>query len=126
MQKLITSEIDIELPALLPETFIPDIHMRLVFYKRIASTVKTDELHELKIELADRFGFLPDATKLLLELAQLKAKAQQLGITRIQLGINGGYFEFIARTKFRSDKADSTYSKSTSELSIARKWSIEY
>ena len=94
------SEIDIELPALLPETFIPDVHMRLVFYKRIASTGKTEQLNELKIELADRFGFLPDATKLLLELAVLKPTAQQLGITRIQLGENGGYFEFIEEPNF--------------------------
>ncbi len=93
-------EIDIELPALLPETFIPDVHMRLVFYKRIASTVKTNELNEIKVELADRFGFLPDATKLLLELAQLKPRAQQLGITRIQLGQNGGHFEFVDEPNF--------------------------
>jgi len=94
------SEIDIELPALLPETFIPDVHMRLVFYKRIASASNTNEINELKIELADRFGFLPDATKLLLELAEIKPRAQKLGITRIQLGQNGGYFEFIDEPDF--------------------------
>ncbi len=94
------SEIDIELPALLPETFIPDVHMRLVFYKRIASTQNDNEFNELKIELADRFGFLPDPVKLLLELAALKPKAQQLGITRVQLGQNGGYFEFVDEPNF--------------------------
>ncbi len=98
--QLNNSEIDIELPALLPETFIPDVHMRLIFYKRIASTTNANDLNELKIELADRFGFLPDAAKLLLELATLKPMAQQLGITRIQLGENGGYFEFIEQPNF--------------------------
>ena len=97
-------EIDIELPALLPESFIPDVHMRLVFYKRIASTKTTEELNELKIELADRFGFLPDSTKLLLELATLRSSAQRLGISRIQLGATGGYIEFIKSPDFEPMK----------------------
>ena len=97
-------EIDIELPALLPETFIPDVHMRLVFYKRIASTGHKDELHELKIELADRFGFLPEPTKLLLELAGLRSSAQKLGIIRIQLGPQGGYLEFSEEPGFEPIK----------------------
>ena len=93
-------EIDIELPALLPETFIPDVHMRLVFYKRIASAKSVTEINELKIELADRFGFLPAPTKLLLELAELRSPAQNLGITRIQLGSAGGYLEFTENPGF--------------------------
>ena len=93
-------EIDIELPALIPETYIPDVHMRLVFYKRIASTKSTQKINELKIELADRFGFLPEPTKLLLELASLRSAAQTLGITRIQLGSGGGYFEFTEQPNF--------------------------
>ena len=97
-------EIDIEIPALLPETFIPDVHMRLVFYKRIASTRLKQEFNELKIELADRFGFLPEPTKLLLELATLRSGAQKLGITRIQLGAQGGYFEFAKEPNFEPVK----------------------
>ena len=96
----ISTEIDIEQPALLPETFIPDVHMRLVFYKRISSIRNSDELNELKIELADRFGFLPDSTKLLLELAALRGAAQDLGIMRIQLGQSGGFIEFSQQPDF--------------------------
>ena len=97
-------EIDIEFPALLPDSFIPDVHMRLVFYKRIASTKTKDELNDLKIELADRFGFLPEPTKLLLELAMLRSSAQKLGLARIQLGSQGGYFEFIKEPNFEAIK----------------------
>lgn len=93
-------EIDVELPALLPESFIPDVHMRLVFYKRIASAESRAQIDELKIELADRFGFLPEPTKLLLELANLRSAALKLGIMRIQLGPAGGYFEFTEQPGF--------------------------
>lgn len=97
-------EIDIEIPALLPESYIPDVHMRLVFYKRIASTTCMEQINQLKIELADRFGLLPEPAKLLLELAALRSGAQELGITRIQLGPAGGYFDFASQPNFEPVK----------------------
>ncbi|MFS1459619.1 TRCF domain-containing protein [Vibrio splendidus] len=64
------TEIEMRLPALLPDDYIPDINTRLSTYKRIASVSDTDELAELKVELIDRFGLLPDATKNLLSVSR--------------------------------------------------------
>ncbi|MBV7260972.1 transcription-repair coupling factor [Photobacterium sp. WH24] len=88
------TEVELRLPALLPEDYIPDINTRLSLYKRIASAGNEDALDELKVELIDRFGLLPDAAANLLTLNKLKLKAANLGLRRIEAGEKGGYFEF--------------------------------
>ncbi|MCV5343605.1 hypothetical protein OFC87_42400, partial [Escherichia coli] len=60
------TEVELRIPALLPDDYIPDVNTRLSMYKRIASVSDSDELSELKVELIDRFGVLPDAAKNLL------------------------------------------------------------
>lgn len=57
-------EIDLRLPALLPEDYLGDVNMRLSFYKRIAGVSHKHQLDELKVELIDRFGLLPEAAKI--------------------------------------------------------------
>lgn len=88
------TEIELRLPALLPDEYIPDINTRLSLYKRIASADSENALNELKVELIDRFGLLPDATTNLLTLNKLKLKAAGMGIRRIEAGEKGGYVEF--------------------------------
>lgn len=82
------------MPALLPDDFIPDVNTRLSLYKRIASAKREGELEELKVELIDRFGKLPDATRNLLHSAALRQHAQTLGIKRIEVNERGGFVEF--------------------------------
>ncbi|SLM63665.1 MULTISPECIES: transcription-repair coupling factor [Dickeya] len=96
LEDLISSQTDVELrlPALLPEAFIPDVNTRLSFYKRIASAKNPGELDELKVELIDRFGTLPDAARHLLQVAALRQQAQSLGIKRIEGNDKGGFIEF--------------------------------
>ena len=90
-------EIETGLAALIPEDYMPDVHMRLVHYKRIASADSGDELDELKVELIDRFGLLPPATNTLFAIARLKLLAQRLGIVKIQAGATGGVLRFGER-----------------------------
>ena len=90
-------EIEIGLPALIPESYMPDVHMRLVHYKRIAGADSEEALRELQVELIDRFGLLPEATRTLFELARLKRLAQSLGVKKIRAGDTGGTLEFTER-----------------------------
>ncbi|MFP1558713.1 TRCF domain-containing protein [Escherichia coli] len=69
------TEVELRMPSLLPDDFIPDVNTRLSFYKRIASA-KTNELEEIKVELIDRFGLLPDPARILLDVARLRQQAQ--------------------------------------------------
>ncbi|MDG6778101.1 transcription-repair coupling factor [Thiomicrorhabdus sp. zzn3] len=77
------SEVDLGVPALIPEDYLPDIHSRLVFYKRIASADNDDALHELEVEMIDRFGLLPDQVKNLFAVTQVKLLIEPIGITKL-------------------------------------------
>jgi transcription-repair coupling factor (superfamily II helicase) len=92
-------EIEIGLAALIPEDYMPDVHMRLVHYKRIANAANDAELDELKIELIDRFGLLPPPLKTLFAITSLKLLAQRLGVAKIQAGAEGGSIRFAERSK---------------------------
>jgi transcription-repair coupling factor (superfamily II helicase) len=87
-------EVDMHLPALIPEDYVPDVHLRLVLYKRIAGAESREELDELKVELIDRFGPMPPYAQSLLRTAHIKLRAAQLGIRKIDAGATGGYFVF--------------------------------
>lgn len=88
------TEIDLRVAALIPEDYLPDVHERLVLYKRIAHTTNQDMLRDLQIEMIDRFGLLPPQTKLLFAITALKQKATVLGIRKIELGEHGGRIIF--------------------------------
>jgi transcription-repair coupling factor (superfamily II helicase) len=92
------AEIDLGLPALLPSDYLPDVHTRLVMYKRIASATTGEELKELKVEMIDRFGLLPEPAKNLFAVTELKLKAQPLGIRKIEAGPAGGRMLFGDQT----------------------------
>ena len=87
-------EVDLHLPALIPDDYLPDVHARLILYKRIASAANKDELRELQVEMIDRFGLLPDAVKQLFSITALKLKAVPLGISRIDVGESSGRLIF--------------------------------
>ncbi len=87
-------EIDLQVPALLPEDYLPDVHARLILYKRIASAEDKDQLRELQVEMIDRFGLLPDAAKNLFRLTELKLLANPLGVTKLDAGPSGGRLVF--------------------------------
>ncbi len=87
-------ELNLHLPALLPEDYMPDIQMRLVLYKRIASAPDAASLRELKIELIDRFGLLPLPTVNLFRQTALRLQAASLGIRKIEAWPQGVTVEF--------------------------------
>ncbi|MCM2365778.1 transcription-repair coupling factor [Proteus terrae] len=93
------TEIELRMPALLPDDYIPDVNVRLSFYKRIASAIDLTELNDLRAELIDRFGKLPDAGRYLLRNAAIRLNAMSLGITRIEAHDKGGFIEFGEKNK---------------------------
>jgi transcription-repair coupling factor (superfamily II helicase) len=92
-------EINLHVPALLPEDYVPDVHLRLILYKRIASAASAADLRDLQVELIDRFGLLPDAVKNYMRLASLKLTAIALGVEKIDAADNGGYLLFGEETR---------------------------
>jgi len=88
------TEVELHLPALIPDDYLPDVHTRLTLYKRIASARNDEHLRDLQVEMIDRFGLLPDAAKQLFAVAQLKLMATPLGIRKLDFGANGGRITF--------------------------------
>lgn len=88
------TEVELHLPALIPDDYLPDVHARLTLYKRIASARDEETLRELQVEMIDRFGLLPDAVKNLFAVAGLKLMATPLGIRKLDFGANGGRVTF--------------------------------
>ncbi|MFT6778721.1 MAG: transcription-repair coupling factor (superfamily II helicase) [Paraglaciecola sp.] len=93
------TDIDLRLPALLPEDYIPDVNLRLSLYKKLAGCKDERSINELQIELIDRFGLLPQNAKNLLDMAMLKLKAKKIGISKIEGTNKGGFVEFSHKTQ---------------------------
>ena len=88
------AEVDMQVPALIPEDYLPDVHSRLTLYKRIASSENEAQLRELQVEMIDRFGLMPDALKNLIRVTELKLLANPLGIKKVDMNAKGGRIIF--------------------------------
>jgi transcription-repair coupling factor (superfamily II helicase) len=91
----VTAEINLNLPALLPDSYCGDIHERLVLYKRLANCDSTEELDDLKEELIDRFGLLPEAGEALLAVHRLRLDTRRYGIARLDVGPEASSIQFV-------------------------------
>ena len=87
-------DVNLHIPALIPNDYLPDVHLRLIFYKRLASVTDFASLEELKVEIIDRFGTLPESVNYLLRVTQLKIRAEQIGITKIEANSHRGKLVF--------------------------------
>ena len=91
----VATEINLHVPALLPEDYCHDIHERLVLYKRMANCADNDQLDDMQRELIDRFGLLPNPARALLDCHRLRIIAKPLGITRIDASADSIQVQFI-------------------------------
>jgi len=92
------TEMNLRIPALIPEDYLPDVHNRLMLYKRIASVSNRDALKELQVEMIDRFGLLPEPAKNLVRQTELRLKAEALGIIKVDAGKEWARIEFGSST----------------------------
>ncbi len=88
------TEVDLGVPALLPSDYVPDVHQRLILYKRISNAQDTEKLRDLKIELIDRFGLLPEQTERLFDVMRLRLRSEAMGIERLELNPGGARIVF--------------------------------
>ncbi len=93
------AEINLRIPALIPEDYLPDVHSRLILYKRISSAKDKGELRDLQVEMIDRFGLLTKEVKFLFRVTELKFRLGDMGIVKLDAGEKQGRIEFGATTK---------------------------
>jgi len=92
------TEMNLRIPALIPDDYLPDVHNRLMLYKRIASVGDKEGLKELQVEMIDRFGLLPEPAKNLIRQSELRIRAEALGIVKIDAGKEWARLEFGSST----------------------------
>ena len=93
----VTTEINLHVPALLPDDYCSDVHERLVLYKRFANCEELEDLERLREELIDRFGTLPEAARALVECHRLRILGRPLGIARIDATDSAIQLQFVPK-----------------------------
>ena len=88
------ADVELHVTALLPADYVPDVHERLILYKRIAGAGAHEALEELRVELVDRFGRPPEPARNLFRVTAIRLDADGLGIARIDVGSDGGRITF--------------------------------
>ncbi len=91
------AEVELHIPSLIPDDYLPDVHTRLTLYKRVSSARDAHDLRELQVEMIDRFGLLPEPAKHLFAIAELKLMATDLGIRKLDLGPTTGRLQFESK-----------------------------
>ena len=86
VEETLETRISLPVEAYLPDNYVPDSRQKISIYKKIAGLKDPEALNELREELRDRYGAIPEPTEMLLEVANIKQLSQRLGITTIVAG----------------------------------------
>ncbi len=92
------AEVNLHVPSLIPDDYLPDVNSRLTLYKRISNAQNDNDLRELQVEMIDRFGLLPEQVKNLFKVTALKLQLTPLGIQKLDAGAESGRIEFGRET----------------------------
>ena len=84
----VTTDINLHAPALLPNDYCGDVHLRLSFYKKLATAKTTDQIDALQEEIVDRFGKMPSQTQSLIDVHRLRVVSQPYGVLKVDASPN--------------------------------------
>jgi transcription-repair coupling factor (superfamily II helicase) len=79
----VTTDINLHAPALLPDDYCGDVHLRLSFYKKLATAKNSDQIDALLEEIVDRFGKLPPQAQSLIDVHRLRVLARPYGVVKV-------------------------------------------
>lgn len=96
-------EINLRIPALIPDSYIPDIRIRLSYYKALADITSSEELDHIEEELRDQFGEIPEPTVNLMGLMLIRRQCKELGVRDISAGAKTVSLIFTPQTKLRPE-----------------------
>ena len=99
-----TTDINLHAPALLRSDYVPDVHNRLTFYKRLAQVKNKEDLYQIQEEIADRYGKLTQEAKNLILTHRIRVEAKPLGVLKIDAGEDSIIFTFKDKPSFDPGK----------------------
>jgi transcription-repair coupling factor (superfamily II helicase) len=96
-------EINLRIPAMIPDSYIPDIRIRLSYYKALADIRSEADLEQIEGELKDQFGEIPAATLNLMGLMLIRAQCKELGVRDVSAGSKNVSLVFTEKTKMKPE-----------------------
>ena len=126
-------QISLSVPVLIPETYVPDLPVRLALYRRIADLEDANASESFAAELADRFGALPQEVENLLKVVTLKALCRRAGVEKVETGPKGAVVAFrdnkfanpVGLVKLIADSVGTVKLRPDHHLVFQRTWSDE-
>jgi len=103
-EKTIDTEINLRIPALIPDSYIPDIKTRLYYYRKLTFVEDERDIDTLEDELRDQFGALPESTINLLGVMLIRRECQRLGVLDLSAGPKNLSLLFSPKTKIRTER----------------------
>src|SRR5262249_49107386 len=117
--------INVDVEALLPESYVHEVNQRLTLYKRLAELDQEDEIAHIRTELADRFGPLPDAVVALLDVVAIRVAARRVGVERIDAHGGRALLTFAQSTAVGPERILSVIAKSRGRMSLKKEYVLE-
>ncbi len=117
--------ISVAVEGFLPEDYVPEVNQRLALYKRLAGARTDAEVADLRAELEDRFGPLPETAAHLLDIVRIRVAARPLGIERIEAGEGRALLTFASSTPLDSRRLVGAITQSRGRLTMKREFTLE-
>lgn len=111
-------EINLRIPALIPDNYIKDIRIRLSYYKALADIRSHEDIEKIEEELKDQFGELPDATLNLMGLMLIRSICRELGIQDVSAGAKNVSLKFSPQTRMKPETVISLAMRENKKYSI--------
>lgn len=119
-------DIDLHICALFPDNYIHDVHTRLMLYKRLSNCATDDAINEMKVELIDRFGLLPEPAQHLFDVAHLRVLSKTLGVTKIEVNKQFGHIYFDEKPNINPAKIIELIQKQFKTYQLAGKNTLRF
>jgi transcription-repair coupling factor (superfamily II helicase) len=117
--------ISVSVEGFLPEEYVPEVNQRLAFYKRLAGAAGDEELADLRAELQDRFGALPEAAEQLIDIVRIRIAARALGVERVEAGEGKAVITFSPGTSIEPGRLVTAIQNSRGRLRMRREFTLE-
>jgi transcription-repair coupling factor (superfamily II helicase) len=117
--------ITVEVEALLPASYVPEVNQRLGLYKRLAEATGEEEIAEIRAELEDRFGPLPAPVEALLDVVALRMGARQAGVERIEARGGRVLLTFAPSTPVTPDRILQVIAQSRGRMMMRKEYTLE-
>ena len=117
--------ISVQVEGFLPEEYVPEVNQRLAFYKRLAGAAGDGELTDLRAELLDRFGPLPEPAEQLIDIVRIRIEARPLAIERVEAGEGRAVITFSPATSIEPQRLVAAIQASRGRLRMRREFTLE-